>query len=151
MLESMCCSQLLEKKKELSQKVASLEEEARIAAGIKEEAHRLEQRCQQLQASNTALKKQLKALQQGHNQAKALTEQVTLPASPCPHCPALLSPACPALPGQVTPGAVPLVLHQRCPASMRCHGSATLPHTPMLGVTIPHKHLHCSDVGSSTG
>ncbi|KAL3131701.1 hypothetical protein ABBQ38_007991 [Trebouxia sp. C0009 RCD-2024] len=68
--------QLLEKKKELSQKVASLEEEARIAAGIKEEAHRLEQRCQQLQASNTALKKQLKALQQGHNQAKALTEQV---------------------------------------------------------------------------
>ncbi|KAL3136227.1 hypothetical protein ABBQ32_007239 [Trebouxia sp. C0010 RCD-2024] len=68
--------QLLEKKKELSQKVASLEEEARIAAGIREEAHRLEQRCQQLQASNTALKKQLKALQQGHNQAKPLTEQV---------------------------------------------------------------------------
>ena len=69
--------QLLEKKKELSQKVASLEEEARIAAGIKEEAHRLEQRCQQVQASNTALKKQLKALQQGHNQAKALTDQVS--------------------------------------------------------------------------
>lgn len=69
--------QLLEKKKELSSKVASLEEEARIAAGSKEEAHRLEQRCQQVQASNAALKKQLKALQQGHNQAKALTEQVT--------------------------------------------------------------------------
>ena len=68
--------QLLEKKKELSSKIASLEEGARIAAGIKEEAHRLEQRCQQVQASNTALKKQLKALQQGHNQAKALTEQV---------------------------------------------------------------------------
>ena len=68
--------QLLEKKKELSKKCTSLEEEARIATGIKDEAHRLEQRCQQIQVSNTALKKQLKALQQGHNQAKALTEQV---------------------------------------------------------------------------
>lgn len=115
MIEVMPCLQLLEKKKELSQKVASLEEEARIAAGIREEAHRLEQRCQQLQASNTALKKQLKALQQGHNQAKPLTEQVkspallTLPASPCPPCPALLSPVCPALMKQVTCGTVTLV------------------------------------------
>ena len=74
--------QLLEKKKELSSKVTSLEEEARIAAGVKEEAHRLEQRCQQVQASNTALKKQLKALQQGHNQSKALTEQVKLSLFP---------------------------------------------------------------------
>lgn len=73
----MLLLQLLEKKKELSSKVASLKEEARLAAGIKEEAHRLEQRCQQVQASNTALKKQLKTLQQGHNQAKGLTEQVT--------------------------------------------------------------------------
>ena len=69
--------QLLEKKKELSSKVTYMEEEARIAAGIKAEAHRLEQRCQQVQTSNSALKKQLKALQQGHNQAKALAEQVT--------------------------------------------------------------------------
>ncbi len=68
--------QLLEKKKELSKKCTTLEEEARIAAGIKEEAKRLEQRCQQMQASNTALKKQLKPLQEGHFNAKALTEQV---------------------------------------------------------------------------
>ncbi|KAA6420754.1 MAG: hypothetical protein FRX49_09331 [Trebouxia sp. A1-2] len=68
--------QLLEKKKELSKKCSVLEEEARIAAGIKEEAHRLEQRCQQMQAANAALKKQLKPLQEGHFQAKALAEQV---------------------------------------------------------------------------
>ena len=68
--------QLLEKKKELTKKCTVLEEEARVAAGIKEEAHRLEQRCQQMQASNNALKKQLKPLQEGHLQAKGLTEQV---------------------------------------------------------------------------
>ena len=48
-----------------------------MATGIKEEAQRLEQRCQQLQAANTALKKQLKPLQEGHLQAKALIEQVS--------------------------------------------------------------------------
>lgn len=70
------CLQLLDKKKELSKKCGALEEEARLAAGIKEEAQRLEQRCQQLQASNMALKKQLKPLQEGHLQAKALSAQV---------------------------------------------------------------------------
>ena len=73
--------QLLEKKKELSKRCSVLEEEARIAAGIKEEAHRLEQRCQQMQAANAALKKQLKPLQEGHFQAKALSEQVRVTAS----------------------------------------------------------------------
>ncbi|KAL0024417.1 hypothetical protein WJX77_000946 [Trebouxia sp. C0004] len=68
--------QLLEKKKELSKRCSVLEEEARIAAGIKEEAHRLEQRCQQMQGANAALKKQLKPLQEGHFQAKALSDQV---------------------------------------------------------------------------
>jgi len=72
--------QLLEKKKELSKRCSVLEEEARIAAGIKEEAHRLEQRCQQMQAANAALKKQLKPLQEGHFQAKALSEQVSVTA-----------------------------------------------------------------------
>lgn len=72
--------QLLEKKKELSKRCSVLEEEARIAAGIKEEAHRLEQRCQQMQAANAALKKQLKPLQEGHFQTKALSEQVEGPA-----------------------------------------------------------------------
>ena len=68
--------QLLEKKKELGKRCSSLEEEARIAGGIKQEAHRLEQRCQQMQTANTALKKQLKPLQEGHLQAKALADQV---------------------------------------------------------------------------
>ncbi len=72
--------QLLEKKKELSKRCSALEEEARIAAGIKEEAHRLEQRCQQMQAANAALKKQLKPLQESHLQAKALSEQVRVTA-----------------------------------------------------------------------
>ena len=73
---------MLEKKKELGKRCSSLEEEARLAAGIKEEAHRLEQRCQQLQAANTALKKQLKPLQEGHLQATALTEQVNVWSRP---------------------------------------------------------------------
>ena len=76
-LKLLSCLQLLDKKKELSKKCCALEEEARLAAGIKEEAQRLEQRCQQLQASNMALKKQLKPLQEGHFQAKALSEQVS--------------------------------------------------------------------------
>lgn len=68
---------MVEKKKELASKCGALEEEVRIGGGIKQEAHRLEQRCQQLQASNTALKRQLTALQQQHSESKATTEQVS--------------------------------------------------------------------------
>ena len=69
---------VVEKKKELASKCSTLEEDVRIGGGIKQEAHRLEQRCQQLQASNTALKRQLTALQQQHTESKATNEQVSL-------------------------------------------------------------------------
>lgn len=65
-------------KKELSAKCSALEEEVRIGAGIKQEAHRLEQRCQHLTASATALKRQLTALKQQSNQTSATAAQVSL-------------------------------------------------------------------------
>lgn len=68
--------QVVEKKKELASKCSALEEEVRIGGGIKQEAHRLEQRCQQLQASNTAIKRQLSSLQQQTTESKATDDQV---------------------------------------------------------------------------
>ena len=68
--------QVVEKKKELASKVSALEEEVRIGGGVKQEAHRLEQRCQQLQASNTAVKRQLSSLQQQTTESRATNDQV---------------------------------------------------------------------------
>lgn len=68
--------QVVEKKKELASKCSALEEEVRLGSGIKQETNRLEQRCQQLQASNTALKRQLTKLQQQQTECRATAEQV---------------------------------------------------------------------------
>ncbi|KAK9830546.1 hypothetical protein WJX72_012389 [[Myrmecia] bisecta] len=69
--------QVMDKRKELQKRVAQLEAEAQQAEGIKAEAKRLELRCAQLQASNNALRKQLKNVQSGSDHAAALADQVT--------------------------------------------------------------------------
>eukprot|EP00891_Asterochloris_glomerata_P006915 jgi/Astpho2/6915/Aster-01782 len=67
----------VDKRKELAKRCAALEAEAQTQAGLQGEVQRLEQRCQQLQAANDVLRRQVRAAVSQEQKFKALQEQVS--------------------------------------------------------------------------